>query len=96
MDSLGMIWQKPDPWEVRYQLAKEYFQAHGNLSIPSKYRAEGVWLAKWVNEQKQIRAGKRKGKSLREDQVRRLDEIGMVWGKNSFRQIDCKDYREAV
>ncbi len=96
LDSLGMIWQKPDPWEVRYQLAKEYFQAHGNLSIPSKYRAEGVWLAKWVNEQKQIRAGKRKGKSLREDQVRRLDEIGMVWGKNSFRQIDCKDYREAV
>ena len=81
LDSLGMVWMKPDSWEVRYGLAREYYEEHGNLNIPSKYRADGIWLAKWVNEQKQVYAGKRAGKVLREDQVRRLEEIGMDWGR---------------
>ena len=80
LDAIGMVWVKPDPWEVRYQLAKAYYEEHGNLKIPLKYRADGVWLAKWVNEQKHIYAGNRGGKTLREDQVRRLNEIGMDWG----------------
>ena len=79
LDEIGMVWVKPDPWEVRYRLAKEYYEVHGSLNIPSKYRADGVWLAKWVNEQKQVYAGKRKGKALREDQVLRLMEIGIEW-----------------
>ena len=80
LDKLGMIWVKPDPWEVRYDFAKAYYEEHGNLNIPSKYRADGIWLAKWVNEQKQVFNGKRKGKTLRVDQVRRLEAIGMEWG----------------
>jgi superfamily II DNA or RNA helicase len=80
LDALGMVWVKPDSWEVRYGLAREYYEEHGNLNIPSKYRADGIWLAKWVNEQKQVYAGKRGGKMLREDQIRRLTEIGMDWG----------------
>jgi len=77
LNALGMVWVKPDSWEVRYGLAKAYYEEFGNLNIPSKYRADGVWLAKWVNEQKQIYAGKRRGKTLREDQVRRLEAIGL-------------------
>ena len=80
LDEIGMVWEKPDPWEVRYQLAKTYYKEHGNLKIPLKYRADGVWLAKWVNEQKHIYAGNRGKKTLREDQVRRLEMIGMEWG----------------
>ena len=71
---------QPDPWEIRYQLAKAYYEENGNLKIPLKYRADGVWLAKWVNEQKHIYAGNRGKKTLREDQVRRLEMIGMEWG----------------
>ena len=104
LDKLGMIWVKPDPWEVRYRLAQEYYEAHGNLNIPSKYRAEGVWLAKWVNEQKQIYAGKRKGKTLREDQVLRLTEIGIDWELRKSQYAGgvleglgrVKEYKEAV
>lgn len=84
LDALGMVWVKPDSWEVRYGLAKEYYEEHGNLNIPSKYRADGIWLAKWVNEQKQVYAGKRVGKELREDQVQRLEEIGMEWGRRKL------------
>ncbi len=84
LDALGMVWVKPDSWEVRYGLAREYYEEHGNLNIPSKYRADGIWLAKWVNEQKQVYAGKRAGKVLREDQIRRLTEIGMEWGRRKL------------
>ena len=84
LDAIGMLWVKPDPWEVRYQLAKSYYEEHGNLKIPLKYRADGVWLAKWVNEQKHIYNGNREEKMLREDQIRRLNEIGMDWGNSWF------------
>ena len=82
LDALGMVWVKPDSWEVRYGLAKAYYEEFGNLNIPSKYRADGIWLAKWVNEQKQIYAGKRKGKTLQKDQVLRLEAIGLKLGQH--------------
>ena len=83
LDALGMVWQKPDPWEVRYAAAKAYYEEHGDLRVPAQYRADGIWLAKWLNEQKQIYCGKRPGKSLSTEQVRRLEAIGMTWGKRS-------------
>ena len=91
LDEIGMVWVKPDPWEFRYQLAKEYYESYGNLNVPSKYRAEGVWLAKWLNEQKQIYAGKREGKVLRKDQIERLEAIGIHWNGRKIVQ-DCVWY----
>ena len=83
LDALGMVWQKPDPWEVRYAAAKAYFIEHGDLNMPAQYKANGMWLAKWLNEQRQIYIGNRPGKSLTTEQVRRLEAIGMTWGKRS-------------
>lgn len=83
LDDLGMVWKKPDPWETRYALAKAYYDAHGNLDVPGSYVADGVWLGKWLNEQQQIHQGKRKGKSLTPDQIERLNQIGMSWGRRS-------------
>ncbi len=79
LDDLGMIWEKPDPWEVRYVLAKAYYEEHGNLNIPAKYKADGIWLSKWVNEQRQIYIGNRGAKHLSDNQVARLNAIGMTW-----------------
>jgi len=76
LDVLGMRWEKkPDPWEVRYDLARAFFEEHGHLRVPATYRPEGIWLNKWLNEQKQVLAGKRKGKSLTAGQLRRLKAI---------------------
>ena len=84
LNALGVVWEKADPWEQRYALAKEYFEEHGNLHVPPKYRADGIWLAKWLNGQRQIYIGNRPGKRLTEDQIRRLDEIGMEWRNRSL------------
>ena len=79
LDAIGMIWEKQNSWETRYKLAAEYFAEHGNLRVPSQYKADGVWLNKWLNEQRQIHLGKRKGKRLSEEQICRLESVGMTW-----------------
>ncbi|MEY8260484.1 Helicase associated domain protein [Oscillospiraceae bacterium 50-60] len=83
LDMLGMCWEKEDPWEMRYQLARQYYEEHGSLNVPGNYVAEGVWLNKWLNEQKQIYRGGRPGKRLSAEQTARLEQIGMTWRSKS-------------
>lgn len=45
LENLGMVWEKYDPWQERYDLALAYKTEHGDLEIPSVYKtADGVWL----------------------------------------------------
>lgn len=81
LDALGMIWSKPDPWEERFAHAKDYYEKHGDLNIPAQYIVEGMWINKWLNEQRQIYLGNRKNKKLTSEQIYRLESIGMVWHK---------------
>ena len=54
LDKLGMVWEKYDPWQERYDLALAYKTEHGDLEIPSVYKtADGVWLGSWVSRQRQ-------------------------------------------
>lgn len=103
LNALYMIWVKPDSWEVRYALAGKYYKEHGDLNVPPKYIADGVWLNKWLNEQKQIYNGKRKGKRLTGEQIKRLEAIGMCWNNRVIENnaiawethfIECKEYYE--
>lgn len=83
LDELHMVWEKPDSWEVRYALAADYFKEHGDLNIPADYKADGIWIAKWLNEQRQIYIGNRPGKTLSAEQIERLKVIGMDWGNRN-------------
>lgn len=54
LDKLGMVWEKYDPWQERYDLALAYKTEHGDLEISSVYKTEdGVWLGSWVSRQRQ-------------------------------------------
>lgn len=54
LDKLGMVWEKYDPWQERYDLALAYKTEHSDLEIPSVYKtADGVWLGSWVSRQRQ-------------------------------------------
>lgn len=79
LDNIGMVWEKPDTWETAYRAAREYFQKYGNLRVPYDFVSNGIWLQKWLNEQKHIYLGKRQGKSLSKDQIEKLEKIGMTW-----------------
>lgn len=94
LERIGMVWDLGDPWEVRYRLARAYFEAHGDLDMPGDHVADGVWLGKWLNEQKQIYLGRRPGKHLTKEQISRLEAISISWADHSERAWD-EQYREA-
>ena len=66
-------------WEKMYGLAKGYYEAHGDLEVPLHYKTEeGYSLGSWLFTQRKVRAGEEYG-VLSQEQIRRLDEIGMIW-----------------
>ena len=74
LDQLGMVWQKPDSWQHRYELAAAYKAAHGSLELPAQYRTEeGIWLGSWLSRQKQLLQNG--DKSLRGERVKALKEL---------------------
>ncbi|SDB27517.1 Superfamily II DNA or RNA helicase [Ruminococcaceae bacterium FB2012] len=83
LDKLGMVWKLPDAWEQRYLLAKKYYEEYGNINVANDLAYEGVWLCRWLNEQRLIGEGKRKGKSLTSEQKQKLEALGMVFGKTN-------------
>ncbi len=74
LEAIGMAWDRSrrNDWDACFEKVKKYYLAHGNLSIPGDYIADGVWLNKWLNEQKQILLGNRKGRALTEEQKQKL------------------------
>ena len=82
LNAIGMIWEKEDPWEVRFKLAEAYFHEHGSLNMSGNYTVDGICLSKWVNEQKQSYRGNRPKQKLTAEQIRRLESIGMVWRRS--------------
>lgn len=81
LDALGMVWDRSraNAWDVCYAHAKAYYEANGDLRVPANYKADGIWLNKWLNEQQQIYFGRRKGKTLTPAQIEALERIGMTW-----------------
>ena len=97
LDEIGMIWDSLDYfWEQNFKLAKEYYLTNENLEIPTNYRSkDGKHLGNWILRQRQLY----KSNSLTEDQIQKLDSIGMDWmdrvdriWENGF--IEAKNYSE--
>ena len=66
-------------WEEMYGYAQSYYKTYGNLEVPSHYCTEdGYSLGRWIQTQRQVRAGKTYG-TLTEERIQLLDAIGMVW-----------------
>ena len=74
LDKIGMQWEKPDPWQHRYELAQDYLQEHGNLLIPAKYKTDdGIWLGRWLYEQKVLL--RKQSPKLRVDKIDKLRKL---------------------
>ena len=59
-------------WEERYEELEKYKHKYGDCRVPSTFDALGTWL------DQQRRTFRRK--TLLDDQVERLNEVGLVWG----------------
>ncbi|MCD7956325.1 MAG: Helicase associated domain protein [Lachnospiraceae bacterium] len=85
LNDLGMVWDVLDYyWERNYAAAYNYYREHRNLDVPPGYVTEdGIRLGTWVYRTRALRAGTAKGTAPTEEQVRRLDAIGMAWGNRA-------------
>lgn len=83
LESIGMVWEYADEkWEANYLEALRYFNEHGNLSVPREYISpSGIRLGAWLGQINRTYDGRQKGAApLTQDQITRLEAIGMVWG----------------
>ena len=73
-------------WEHYFSEASIYYVEHGNLNVPKLYTIpSGLSLGVWLVTQRRVREGQTQG-NLTEQQIARLDSIGMVWGNRDDRQ----------
>lgn len=82
LEAIGMVWDREDPWAQKFRLLKQYYETHGHVRIPADYVVEGVWLSRWLSEQKARLNGKPTGKNrtvkyLTKEQITMLDSVGI-------------------
>lgn len=96
LNELDINWDKSSKaytWDEMYEIAEQYYLEHGNLVVPSDYRINGVWIARWVSNQRQRYIGK-KNPPLTDEQIGRLESIGMFWGTRADREWES-NFNEA-
>jgi len=75
LEAIGFIWCRQEhTWNEMYQRLIKYREAHGDCEVPSEWK-ENPQLGSWVV--KQGYWGK-KG-LLKEDRIKKLDEVGVWW-----------------
>ena len=87
LNEIGMIWNTDDySWMRMYELAKAYYEHHGNLEISQRYRTingyefneNGVRLGQWISTQRKAYRGNGTCK-INEELIKLLNDIGMIW-----------------
>ncbi len=89
LDALGMVWQPEDPWNAKFRLVQKYYETHGHTNMPTDYVVEGVWLRRWLSEQKARLNGKPTGRSktakaLTPEQIQQLSTVGITPNKHQL------------
>lgn len=100
LEEIGMRFENidtMDAWMEKYDLAKIYYEHHGNLEIPARFKTkngyeydeDGIALGLWVTNQRQAYQGKRITNKITDMQIQLLEQIGMI-----FEGIDAKRWLE--
>ena len=76
LNDVGMVWEREDTWQTKYEAAREYYRKFGNLDIPSDYVTEsGITLGFWYRS---VRNQYRDG-TLSDERIGMLEAIGIDW-----------------
>lgn len=97
LDAIGMCWDASDhAWEQNFAQALAWYQEHGSIAeVPSKYVTEtGFALGAWLSNMRRAYQGKGRNRALTEEQIHRLESIGMRW-ETQFEENWMKQYQAA-
>ena len=76
---IASLGEKPDSFESWLRAAEQYRREFGDLNVPTGYetpdhRKLGLWISN-------LRQDRKNGTlTLKEEQIRKLDNLGMIWG----------------
>lgn len=73
-----------DPWYSKFELAREYYNNHGDLLISTNHITNGVKLGSWIRNQRNAYKGQSGTSFLTQEKIGKLDKIGMVWNTREF------------
>ncbi len=94
LDAIGMVWDKTNSWEYRYELCRKYLAEHNCTDIPRDYKTEaGIWLGTWLYRQKRIAEGysSQDMSDERRQKIRQLD----IWGPDAKIDRRTTQYKRA-
>lgn len=101
LEEIEMVWEVrnneeiiPPKWMKNYNLAKKYYEEHGNLLMPNSYvifdkNSNLVKLGNWIYTQRRVYNGDKEG-LLMQKQIKLLEEIEMVWNAKKYQSIISK------
>ena len=77
LNDVGFCWDvQEENWIEHFEKLLRFKEEHGFADVPSRYRHDPA-LSRWVQEQR------RNKESLTPERLKRLDELGFVWGNKN-------------
>ena len=80
LESIGIIWDIQDnSWMNHYFALKKYLKSHTWEELPKKTVYNDMRIGDWVVRQRMIKKGTSRIGQLSNEQIRMLEELGIVW-----------------
>ena len=100
LNDLGMVWQvqaSPLPFDTYYEELLRYYRREGHIRVPGNYIVpeNGCKLGKFIQRMRAIRAGTASSGFITQEQIAKLDAMGMVWNasfKKEFRREELQKW----
>ena len=99
LNDLGMVWQvqaSPLPFDTYYEELLRYYRREGHIRVPGNYIVpeNGCKLGKFIQRMRAIRAGTASSGFITQEQIAKLDAMGMVWNaSNSKKNLEERSCR---
>lgn len=99
LNDLGMVWQvqaSPLPFDTYYEELLRYYRREGHIRVPGNYIVpeNGCKLGKFTQRMRAIRAGTASSGFITQEQIAKLDAMGMVWNaSNSKKNLEERSCR---
>ena len=92
LNDLGMVWQvqaSPLPFDTYYEELLRYYRREGHIRVPGNYIVpeNGCKLGKFIQRMRAIRAGTASSGFITQEQIAKLDAMGMVWNASIQKRI---------
>ena len=100
LNDLGMVWQvqaSPLPFDTYYEELLRYYRREGHIRVPGNYIVpeNGCKLGKFIQRMRAIRAGTASSGFITQEQIAKLDAMGMVWNaSNSKKNLEERSCRK--